>query len=169
MLLKYFHQTSYSIDINYSSYIIGIGLTLTHWSSMVIYCSIQESMKKGQHGHKATPSIWFRFELTPITVKYWLRSVPIYQFLTYVWCQVTVFTELSGLGYPACSVAWGWQHLHPGFVTFPNFKGIWFAKGHKNNATDSRLIHPWYICDQKSTVQPELYGLKLWNNRFLLS
>ena len=36
------------------------------------------------HGHKVMPAIWFRFDISPITVKYTEKRRPIYHFLTTV-------------------------------------------------------------------------------------
>lgn len=36
------------------------------------------------HSGRIMPAIWFRYDLTPITVKYTRRSVPLYSFLTSV-------------------------------------------------------------------------------------
>ena len=34
------------------------------------------------HGHKVMPAIWFRYDLSPITVKYTEKRPPFYTFLT---------------------------------------------------------------------------------------
>ena len=34
------------------------------------------------HGHKVSPAIWFRYDLSPITVKYHQRGKHFYSFLT---------------------------------------------------------------------------------------
>lgn len=34
------------------------------------------------HGHRVMPAIWFRYEVSPITVKYTEKSKPLYHFLT---------------------------------------------------------------------------------------
>ncbi|XP_076825366.1 endoplasmic reticulum-Golgi intermediate compartment protein 1-like [Clavelina lepadiformis] len=36
------------------------------------------------HGHKIMPAVWFRYELTPITVKYTEKRKPLYHFITMV-------------------------------------------------------------------------------------
>ena len=38
-------------------------------------------MNYGRHGN-VMPAIWFRYDLSPITVKYKERSKPIYHFIT---------------------------------------------------------------------------------------
>ena len=44
---------------------------------------VQEILQFG-HGGRAHPAIWFRYELSPITVKYTERRKPLYHFLTTV-------------------------------------------------------------------------------------
>ena len=39
------------------------------------------------HGQRVMPAVWFRYELTPITIKYTERRQPLYHFITMV-CAV---------------------------------------------------------------------------------
>jgi hypothetical protein len=49
------------------------------------------------HGHKVTPAIWFRFDLSPITVRYSSHPKPLYSFLTTVCAIVGGTFTVAGI------------------------------------------------------------------------
>jgi len=55
---------------------------------------IKEVVQFG-HGGRAMPAIWFRYELSPITVQYFERRKPFYHFLTTVRRSISDDTRLT--------------------------------------------------------------------------
>ena len=51
---------------------------------LILFCSIWQDMIQYHHGGRAIPAIWFRYELSPITVRYKEKRPPFYTFLTTV-------------------------------------------------------------------------------------
>lgn len=49
------------------------------------------------HGHSIIPAVWFRYDLTPITVKYVERRAPLYTFITAVCAVVGGAFTVAGI------------------------------------------------------------------------
>lgn len=51
---------------------------------VLYYCIVLQNYQSRAHGGIVMPAIWFRYDLTPITVSYTQYRKPFYHFLTMV-------------------------------------------------------------------------------------
>ena len=58
-------------------------LVLRGTEGVYIFHIVQDMMQMG-HGGRIMPAIWFRYEMSPITVRYVEKSKPFYTFLVMV-------------------------------------------------------------------------------------
>lgn len=56
-----------------------------------------QSMIQLGHGHQVTPVIWFKYDMSPITVKYIEKAKPIYSFLTTVSLVIFLFIAIIAM------------------------------------------------------------------------
>lgn len=49
-----------------------------------MFCSLLQEYVAYSHTGRIIPAIWFRYDLSPITVKYTERRQPLYRFITTV-------------------------------------------------------------------------------------
>ena len=61
-----------------------------------LWCSSQQDYVSYGHGHRVMPAVWFRYELSPITVKYSEKRPPFYHFLTTVSAMLSFATGGGG-------------------------------------------------------------------------
>lgn len=61
------------------------------------YTFAHRSMIQLGHGHQVTPVIWFKYDMSPITVKYIEKAKPIYSFLTTVCAIVGGTFTVAGI------------------------------------------------------------------------
>jgi hypothetical protein len=61
------------------------------------FTASHKAYEASRHGMKMSPAIWFRYQLTPITVKYTLRTKPLYHFITTVCAIVGGTFTVAGI------------------------------------------------------------------------
>jgi len=61
------------------------------------FTALKKSFETNAHGMRMLPAIWFRYQLTPITVKYVLQVKPFYHFLTTVCAIVGGTFTVAGI------------------------------------------------------------------------
>ncbi|XP_063719728.1 endoplasmic reticulum-Golgi intermediate compartment protein 1-like [Symsagittifera roscoffensis] len=61
------------------------------------FTALKKIFETNAHGMRIMPAIWFKYQLTPITVKYALRAKPFYHFLTTVCAIVGGTFTVAGI------------------------------------------------------------------------